>query len=144
MTVINRSALVSYTSSEMYNLVNDIESYPDFLPWCKESYIHSRTEHEVHASLVLARGSLQRSFSTVNRLQKDKMIQLHLVDGPFKRLEGCWRFEPNEIGCRISLDMEFEFSNKLIGLAFGPLFTQVTDSLVDAFCQHAQSLYGKR
>ena len=142
MAIIKREALVPYTPKQMYDLVNDIEQYPQFLPWCSQSVLHSKTEDELKATLTLAWKGLQKSFTTVNRLQQDKMIELRLVDGPFHHLEGFWRFETLEEQCKVSLDMEFEFAGKLISLAFGPVFSQVAHSLVDAFCKRAVELYG--
>ena len=143
MAVIKRSEIVAHDAAQMFSLVDNIEDYPKFLPWCCESVIHSRTEDEVRASLVLAKGGIQKSFTTLNRLQKDKMIELKLLDGPFHHLEGFWRFEKlAEGGCRVSLDMEFEFAGKIISMMFGPIFEQIANSLVSAFCSRAQEIYG--
>jgi ribosome-associated toxin RatA of RatAB toxin-antitoxin module len=143
MALIKQSAVVPYTPEQMYDLVNGIDKYPEFLPWCKTSEIHLKTEDEVKASLTLAKGSLEKSFTTVNRLQKNKMIEVRLVSGPFRHLEGFWTFET--IGdnlCRVSLDLEFELANTLISFAIGPLFHQMANTLVDAFCNRAKEVYG--
>lgn len=143
MPIINHSLAVPHSVSEMYELVNQVEDYSKFLPWCKESTVLSRSEDEVHATLVLASGAFQKSFTTCNRLQKDKMIEIRLVNGPFHQLEGFWRFEELENKqCRISLDLEFEFSSKLLALAFGPVFNQVANTLIDAFSKRAMEVYG--
>lgn len=145
MPDIQQNIVVPYTAAEMYQLVNDVEKYAEFLPWCKESSVLKRETDEIHAQLVLSGGGFQKSFTTCNRLQPDKMIEIRLVDGPFKQLEGFWRFEKLEdIQSRVSLNLEFEFSNKLLSLAFGPVFHQVMHSLVDAFCKRAEAVYGKR
>lgn len=129
----------------MYALVDDIESYPVFLPWCTGTQILSRNEDEVHAVIALARGGMHKAFTTCNRLQHSKMIEIRLVEGPFRHLEGFWRFNSlSEQTCKVSLDMDFEFSNKLISLVFGPIFNQITNTLVDAFCARALQIYGKR
>ncbi len=144
MTVIKRDAVVQFSAAQMYALVDEIEHYPAFLPWCSRSTILSRDENEVKAELTLEKGGIEKSFTTLNRIQKNKMIEVRLVEGPFKQLEGFWRFEAlDEQSCKVTLDLEFEFSNFLIGMALGPVFTQVTNSLVDAFCQRAAELYGK-
>lgn len=144
MPIINHSLAVPHSVSEMYQLVNQVEDYAKFLPWCKESKVLTRTEDEVRATLVLSGGGFQKSFTTCNRLQKDKIIEIRLLDGPFNQLEGFWRFEHLEGGtCRISLDLEFEFSSKLLALAFGPVFSQVANTLVDAFRKRAAEVYGK-
>lgn len=143
MAIIKREAIVIYSPAQMFGLVDDIESYPQFLPWCGQSVVHGRTEDEVKASLTLTWKGMQKSFTTLNRLQKDKMIELRLLDGPFHHLEGFWRFEEHAgTGCKVSLDMEFEFAGKIISMMFGPMFSQVANSLVDAFCKRAQDLYG--
>lgn len=145
MTTISKSALVAYSVAEMYALVDDIESYQAFLPWCTSSCVQSRTEDEVHGVLELTHSGMRKCFTTCNRLQKNKMIEIRLVEGPFRHLEGFWRFEPlAEKACKVRLDMDFEFSNKLVALAFGPVFNHVTNTLVDAFCQRAVEVYGKR
>ena len=145
MTTISRNSLVLYTPEQMYDLVNDIESYPDFLPWCDSSQIISKTDDEVCASLDLSKGGLRHQFSTRNKIVPGKSIDITLLDGPFKHLEGHWQFTPigNNQGCRVQLDMDFEFSNRLVSMALGPVFTQISGSLVAAFCTRADEIYGK-
>lgn len=142
MPIINHSLAVPHSVSEMYQLVNCVEDYAKFLPWCKESSVLTRTEDEVRATLVLTGGGFQKSFTTCNRLQKDKMIEIRLLNGPFHQLEGFWRFDSLDKGCRVTLDLEFEFSSKLIALAFGPVFNQVANTLVEAFRKRADEVYG--
>lgn len=142
MAIIKRSAVVPYSAAQMYELVNRIEDYPSFLPWCRSSQVHSRDEDEVHATLELAKGGMSKSFTTCNRLQKDKMIEVRLVSGPFRHLEGFWRFEHLDKGCHVSLDLEFEFHNNILSMAISPLFHPIANSLVDSFCQHARQIYG--
>lgn len=145
MPVINRHALVPYLPAEMFALVDDVPSYPQFLPWCKNARVLSRDEDEVRAALDLSRGGFEKSFTTCNRLQKNKMIEMRLVEGPFRHLEGFWRFEPvGDSACKVSLDLDFEFSNKLVGMAFGPIFNQIANTLVDSFCKRAHDVFGKR
>lgn len=145
MASINRSALVPYSAAEMYALVDDIESYQDFLPWCKSSRVLSRDDDTVRGELQLSKGGIEKSFTTCNRSQKPKMIEMRLEEGPFHHLEGFWRFDAlDEQACKVSLALEFEFSSKLLGLTVGPVFNQVANSLVDAFCVRAKEVYGKR
>lgn len=145
MTTLSRSALVPYEPQEMYALVNEIEHYPEFLPWCKSTRIHERIEDEVRATIELAKGGVHKSFTTRNRMQAGKMIEIGLVDGPFSHLHGFWRFDRlGETACKVSLDMEFDFSNRLLGLAVGPVFGQIVASLVDAFVKRARDVYGAR
>ena len=143
MTTINRNALVPYSSAQMFDLVNDIEAYPRFLPWCTGSEVLRRDEDEVQARLDLVKGGGEEAFTTVNRMQKNNIIEMRLVEGPFHRLEGFWRFQNlGDQGCKVSLDLEFEFANKLVGLAMGPMFTQIANTLVDSFCTRAADVYG--
>lgn len=143
MPEINRSAIVPYSPEQMYELVNRVEDYPAFLPWCDAATIHSRDEDEVSATLVLSWHGLQKSFTTCNRLQHNKMIEVRLVEGPFHNLEGFWRFEPlGDEACKVILDLEFEFAGRLISMAFGPVFHQVANTLVDSFVKRAQEVYG--
>jgi ribosome-associated toxin RatA of RatAB toxin-antitoxin module len=144
VTTINKSALVAYSAARMYALVNDIDAYATFLPWCRSSKILSRDEDVIRAMVEIAHGSLHKSFTTRNRLQRDKMIEMRLEEGPFKRLEGFWRFDVlGEQACKVSLDLEFEFNNRLVGLAMGPIFSPIANSLVDAFSNRAVDVYGK-
>ena len=145
MTTITRHSLVMYTPEQMYDLVTDIEAYPSFLPWCRASKIISQSEKEISASLDLAKGGIHHVFSTQNKLSPGKAIDIQLIDGPFQHLEGHWQFAMigDNQGCRVQLDMDFEFSNRLISLALGPVFTQISGSLVDAFCKQADDIYGK-
>jgi ribosome-associated toxin RatA of RatAB toxin-antitoxin module len=144
VTTISKNALVPYSATEMFDLVNDIESYSHFLPWCRSSTVLSRDEDMVRATIEIAHGSLHKSFTTCNRLQTNKMIEMRLEQGPFKHLEGFWRFDLlGERACKVSLDLDFEFSNKLIGMAMGPIFSQIANSLVDAFSKRAVEVYGK-
>lgn len=144
MPNISKQALVPYTAAEMFDLVDDVDAYSQFLPWCRTSRVLSRSEDEVKASIEIAHGALHKSFTTRNRIQHAKMIEMRLLEGPFRHLEGFWRFEPlGERACKVSLDLEFEFASRLIGLAMGPIFSQISSSLVDAFVKRAEQVYGK-
>jgi len=144
-TSINKSALVAYTPAEMFALVSDIESYPGFLPWCRSARVIWREGDELKACIEMAKGSVQKAFTTHNRQQPNKMIEIRLVEGPFKQLEGFWRFDPlGEQACKVSLDMEFEFANRMLDMLIGPIFSQIANNLVDSFQQRAVDVYGKR
>ncbi len=142
MTVVKKSREVPYSCEQMYTLVNDIERYGEFLPYFAESVVHHRDEDEVQATLSINAAGMTKSFTTRNRLQANKMIELRLVDGPFNHLEGFWRFDETEKGCLISFDLEFEFAGRMVSMLLGPVFEQVTDKMVDAFCGRAEALYG--
>ena len=144
MPTINKKAVVAYTQQQMYDLVNDIDSYPEFIPWCVSSNVDSKTEDEIRATLAFSRGGLEKSFTTMNRLQPHRMVEICLVNGPFKQLEGFWRFEELENNhCRIVLDLEYEFSNRILAMMFGPLFYQIAVMLVDSFSERAKQVYKK-
>ncbi len=143
MVEVNRSALVPYAASDMYRLVDDIEAYPEFLPWCASAIVHERSDHRVEASLELARAGLRRSFTTINTLVPYERIQLELVKGPFRSLSGSWYFDDlGPEGSKIRLELRFEFAEKLFGLIFGHMFEEACNTLVDSFCARAIQIYG--
>jgi len=144
VTCISKTALIPYSAEKMYDLVADVDNYQNFLPWCGGSKVLSKTDDEVKGQVVIQHMGMNKTFTTLNRMQKNKMIEMRLVDGPFRHLEGFWRFDAlDENGCKISLDLEFEFSNKVMSMAFGPIFSQIANSMVDAFCKRAIVIYGK-
>ena len=142
MTVVKKSRTVPFSCEKMYDLVNDIESYGEFLPYFVGSTVHHRDEDEVQATLKINAAGVHKSFTTRNRLQANKMIEIRLIDGPFSHLEGFWRFDETSDGCLISFDLEFEFAGRLFSMLLGPVFEQITDKMVDAFCDRAQALHG--
>mgnify|MGYP006386333635 CR=1 FL=1 len=146
MSLISRSALVPYSTEEMYKLVADIEDYPKFLPWCRSTQVMSRNEQEVKASIEIARGALNKSFTTLNHMQLNKVIEMQLVQGPFKHLQGFWRFDELKIhaACKITFDLDFEFESKLLAMVAGPVFNQIANSMVEAFIKRAVEVYGER
>ena len=129
----------------MFRLVDDVPAYPDFLPWCGSAIVHSRTVDSVTASLEVVKGPVSKSFTTRNRLDPARRIDIELLDGPFRELAGHWVFDPYDSGgCRVSFDIHFEFSNPLFEMVFGPVFEETCRSLVDAFCERAEQVYGRR
>jgi ribosome-associated toxin RatA of RatAB toxin-antitoxin module len=144
MPTIQKSLEVPYNVAEMYTLVNHVEAYAEFLPWCTESTIVSQNEDSMQARLTLRGGGFSRSFTTVNRLQKNKMIEISLVNGPFRHLEGFWVFEPTKKGCKIRLNLAFEFENRLLAFALSPVFEKIAHTLVQAFSDRAEQIYGRR
>lgn len=144
MTVINRSALVPFSAENMFDLVDDIVAYPLFLPWCKSTTIFMREGNEVKAAIEISKAGINKSFTTHNISRDKKVIEMQLVEGPFQKLEGYWRFEAlNPTACKISLDIEFEFSNSILSLSVGPVFSQICNSLVNAFVKRAQEVYAR-
>jgi ribosome-associated toxin RatA of RatAB toxin-antitoxin module len=145
MTSISKSALVSYSPAQMFALVDGIEAYPEFLPWCRGAKVLSRTDDEVRATIELSKGGVEKAFTTCNRNQKNKMIEMRLVEGPFRQLEGFWRFDAlGDDGCKVSFDLEFEFASRMLGMVVGPVFSQIANSMVDSFHKRAVEVYGKR
>ena len=141
---ISRQALVRYTAAQMFGLVEDIESYPKFLPWCRVARIVEREEGMVKAHLTLAKGAIEKSFTTINRSVPHGRIDISLVEGPFHSLEGVWLFEDfGPQGSKVSLDLRFEFLNPLLRFTLGPVFHQIANTLVDAFVHRARQIYGE-
>ncbi len=143
MREVRRSALVAQTPQRMFALINDIENYPQFLPWCTSAQVLSRSEQEILASIAVRRGALQAQFTTRNELTANRHISMHLVSGPFRVLEGEWTLtpveSPGQCGCRIELLLRFAFANRVTGLVFEPLFEETAGSLVDAFVARARA-----
>lgn len=132
-----------HTVEQMFTLVNDIEAYPEFLPWCHSAAVLERTDNTIKAKLVLAKGGMEKSFTTINTLTPSSQMVMELVDGPFKHLKGIWDFESiGDQECQIKLDLQFQFSSKLIAMVFGPFFQQAANKLVDAFVERADDIYG--
>lgn len=145
MRRVQRSALVPYSAREMFTLVDDVEAYPEFLPWCNDARVLSRSGETVEARLELHRGSVSKHFTTRNRHCEYSSIDIALVGGPFRHLSGGWRFkELAEQGCRVTLDMEFEFNSRVLDMIFGSFFEDTCNSLVDAFTRRAATVFGDR
>jgi ribosome-associated toxin RatA of RatAB toxin-antitoxin module len=138
MREVKRSALVNQPPARLYALINDIESYPQFLPWCTHASVVSRTEREIVATIGVRQGALHGEFTTRNTLEPGRSIHMQLVSGPFRELEGRWLLTPVEDGCRVELTMRFAFKNSLTGLLFEPKFAATVGSLVDAFVARAR------
>lgn len=140
---IRRSALVLHPALDMFRLVQDVPAYPQFLSWCLESRVHEQTaEHQV-ATLVVRVSGLTHSFTTRNRFVPGERLTLSLVDGPFQRLSGEWLFDQlGGAGSKVTLMLQFDFSNKLLSSAFQRGFTHVADRLVSDFAQRADDVYG--
>lgn len=143
MTVVEKSALVKFSAHQMYDLVEDVESYPEFLPWCAGSRILNRKNNIVDAELQISKGGFSKAFTTRNILDTGGKITISLINGPFSYLEGVWNFMPlREDASKITLDLEFEMSGKLVSLAFGAVFHQICNTMVSSFTQRAKQVYG--
>jgi ribosome-associated toxin RatA of RatAB toxin-antitoxin module len=138
MREVKRSALVNQSPARLYALINDVESYPQFLPWCTHARVESRTAQEIVATIGVRQGALHGEFTTRNSLDADRSVQMRLVSGPFRMLEGRWLLTPVEAGCRVDLTMRFAFRHALTGLLFEAKFADTVGSLVDAFVARAR------
>ncbi len=145
MATISRSALVNYSAREMFDLVDDVDRYKEFLPWCSDSGTLSTSGDERKAFVTISKGGVSKSFTTLNRVQRGKMLEIRLVEGPFRRLDGYWRFQDlSDDASKVSLDLEFEFSNAIVRMAFGRVFDQLANRLVDSFVHRAREVYGSK
>lgn len=141
---IERTALVRHSARRMYDLVNDIERYPEFLPWCSSAQVHEADDQQKLASLEVSKGGVRQSFSTRNRLLAPERIAMELVEGPFTHLRGEWHFRAlNEEACKVILTLEFSLNGRVARVAFGNVFSQAANTMVDAFCRRADALYGR-
>ena len=140
---VNRSALVNYSAQQMFDLVNNIEAYPEYMDGCVGAKILKREGDWLEARLDLSKAGVTQSFITRNHLQAPVLMSVTLVDGPFKTLQGFWRFTIlGESACKVSFDLEFELKNRLLGMAVGKLFESVASKQVDALCARAKLIYG--
>ena len=145
MALVEKSMLVEYPAETMYSLVDDVARYPEFLPWCGGAEILSRDDQTVHAALQINYKGIKQRFSTRNRAQAPKLIEITLIEGPFRHLDGRWRFTPlGSEACKVEFALHYEFSSRLLDKLVGPVFNYIANSFVDAFNKRAESLYGKR
>lgn len=143
MEKIKRSALVHFSAQQMYQLVNNVAEYPHFVPYCKQAEIISQHGNTLEARVEVAKSGIAKSFSTRNQLTPFSQIEMTLIDGPFTELTGAWNFTPlSDDACKIELNLSYEFSHKLASLAFAKIFHQLTESMVSAFIDRANQIYG--
>ena len=143
MTEIDRSALVPWSPEQMFEIVRDVDAYQTFLPWCSASKLVSETETEIVGRLEVARGGIHRSMMTRNRIEPPTRMYIELIDGPFTEFNGLWTFQAlGDAGCKVTLHLEFEVDNRLMGFALGRVFNIAADRMVDAFCERAEQIYG--
>jgi len=136
---VRRSALVIFSPEQMFDLVIDVERYPEFLPWVGGASLHEKSGHELLATLEMQRGGVRERFSTRNTFERPSFMTMSLVDGPFRLLEGRWTFKPiGSAGTRIDLEMRFEFASQVVSMLFGKSFEQSCNSLIDAFIARAR------
>lgn len=132
------------SATDMYDAVMDIESYPEFLPWVAEATILTQNEDELSAELVAELAGVRHSFKTVDRFMPGKLVEIRLLDGPFKFLESLWSFEQlGESSCRVHFSIEFEFKNMMLDVVASPVFSTACKSMVHAFEKRASALKGE-
>ena len=147
MKTVKKSVLIWYSPEEMYALVIDIAAYPQFLPWCDHSSVVAADGEGMTAEVGIAFGGIRQTFTTRNQHTAGRAVVMRLVDGPFSRLDGQWRFVPLADGtqraCRVELVLHYGFDNAALGALVGPVFDRIAGSLVDAFVKRAQQVYGE-
>ena len=127
----------------MFELVNNINDYSQFLNWCDSSSILNQSDNQITASVEINKGGIKQTFSTLNTLIPYQSIAMELVDGPFDELSGEWRFEPlGDNAAKIHLDLQFKFKSMLIDMALSPVFKNIANSQLDSFVERAKYIYG--
>ena len=144
MKRVVRSAIVEHSAAQIYGLVEDIEHYPEFLPWCLAARVHERTADSTRATLTVGMPGLRQSFTTRNANKAGQSIDMQLVEGPFRTFAASWRFHPlSPAACRIEFSLRYEFSSRTLARLLEPLFDQIASSMVDAFTKRADALHGR-
>src|SRR4051812_32653860 len=143
MKKISRSAIVEHSAEEVYAVVEDIEAYPGFLPWCRAARVE-RGPAGTRATLTVGMRGIQQSFTTQNRNDPGRSIDMRLVEGPFRSFAASWRFIPiSASACRIEFSLQYEFSSRTLGKLLQPLFDGIADTMVEAFTKRAATVYGR-
>lgn len=146
MKNLHKSVLIWYSPEEMFRLVTDVDRYPQFLPWCDQARMVSQTSDGMVAQIGMRMAGLHQSFTTRNTHVGHQEVHMQLVDGPFSRLSGVWRFLPvgdgTQRACRVELSLEYGFSSRALAAVVGPVFDKIASSLVDAFIERAEKVYG--
>ena len=147
MKTVHKSVLIWYSAAEMFALVTDVASYPQFLPWCDQAEVTSEDAHGMTAKVGIAFAGIGQSFTTRNTHVKDRKVTLKLVDGPFSKLDGHWDFTPlgdgSQRACKVNFTLRYDFDNPALAALVGPVFDKIAGSLVDAFVKRASGVYGE-
>jgi ribosome-associated toxin RatA of RatAB toxin-antitoxin module len=139
---IKRSALVTFSPEQMFDLVIDVERYPQFLPWVIGAELHQRSDRDLLASMEMSRSGVRERFTTRNEFDRPAYMTMQLVEGPFRVLQGRWSFTPiGQAGTRVELEMRFEFANPVVAMLFGKSFEQSCGQLIDAFIARARQIH---
>ena len=146
MKTVHKSVLIWYSAQEMFALVTDVASYPEFLPWCDRAAVLGEDEHGMDAEVGIAFGGIHHTFTTRNEHVPGREVRMTLVKGPFSQLEGQWKFIPlggdEQRACKVELEMHYGFDNAALSALVGPVFDKIAGSLVDAFVKRAEQVYG--
>lgn len=143
MALVHKSVLLGYSAEQMFALVERVEDYPLFLPWCGGVDVKTREDERLIATLSINFHGVKQSFTTENLNQRPRLMNMKLVDGPFKHLDGVWEFKPlRPDACKIEFNLHYEFSSKVLEKIIGPVFSMITNSFVDSFCKRAEVVYG--
>ncbi|UQB41619.1 type II toxin-antitoxin system RatA family toxin [Thiomicrospira microaerophila] len=144
MKKISRTVLLNYSAEQMFDIVADVGAYPNFLPWCGGTQVLEHTEKLMKATILIQKMGLKKSFTTNNALVQGERIEMKLVDGPFKSLNGEWYFKAlDKAACKVSFEIEFEVENGLMSQLLGNIFEQIANTLVDSFVERAKAIYGE-
>ena len=147
MKTVHKSVLIWYSAAEMFALVTDVASYPQFLPWCDKAEVVDNDGHGMTARVGISLAGLSQSFTTRNTHVKDRKVTLKLVDGPFSKLDGHWDFTPlgdgSQRACKVNFALHYDFDNPALAALVGPVFDKIAGSLVDAFVKRATQVYGE-
>ena len=146
MKTVHRSALLWHSTADMFALVTDVARYPEFLPWCDHAQVLATDADGVTAEVGIAFSGIRQTFTTRNTHVQDRSVHMHLVRGPFSRLEGEWRFLPvgqgTERACRVELTLQYGFDSGALATLVGPIFDRIANSMVEAFVARAEQVYG--
>ncbi len=147
MKTVHKSVLIWYSAAEMFALITDVASYPQFLPWCDQASVIEDNDHGMTAKVGMSIAGIAQSFTTRNTHVKDRKVSLKLVDGPFSKLDGHWDFHPlgdgSQRACKVDFTLRYDFDNAALAALVGPVFGKIAGSLVDAFVKRASHVYGE-
>ena len=148
MKTVHKSVLIWYSAEEMFSLVVDVARYPEFLPWCDHAAVLAQDEHGMKAEIGISFGGIRQVFKTRNEHVPGRRVKMKLVEGPFSRLDGQWKFIPlgegeeQQRACKVELELHYGFESTTLGALVGPVFDKIAGSLVDAFVKRAEQVYG--
>jgi ribosome-associated toxin RatA of RatAB toxin-antitoxin module len=146
MKTVHKSVLIWHSAEEMFDLVTDVARYPEFLPWCDRASVAAEGEHGMKAEIGIAFGGIHQTFTTHNEHVPGREVTMKLLNGPFSRLDGQWKFSPlgtaGQHACKVELELNYGFNNAALGAVVGPVFDKIAGSMVEAFVKRAEQVYG--